>query len=65
MLNRTTSRKFIAPRRQERKERPILISPNLGAPFDLAQGMLCAFARVAVFRALDPKFGPKIANIFG
>ena len=40
MLNKTTSRKFIAPKRQARKERFLLISPNPGA--------LCAFARDTV-----------------
>jgi hypothetical protein len=34
MFHRTTSRKFIAPRRQARKESPLLIFPNL-APFAL------------------------------
>jgi urease accessory protein len=37
---------FIAPRRQARKERPALISPNLGA--------LCVFARVTVLLVLSP-----------
>jgi hypothetical protein len=31
MFNRTTLRKFIAPRRQARKVRYLLIFPNLGA----------------------------------
>jgi tetratricopeptide (TPR) repeat protein len=49
MLRTDVTKNVIAPRRQARKERPILISPNLGAPFDSAQDMLCAFARVTVF----------------
>jgi len=49
MFDRTPLTKFIAPRRQERKERPLFYCfPNLGAPFDLAQDMLCAFARVMI-----------------
>jgi hypothetical protein len=43
MLNRTTSRKFIAPRRQERKERNIFYFSELGA--------LCVFAR-GIFSAI-------------
>jgi hypothetical protein len=49
MFNRTTLRKLIP---QAREERPLflpLIPPNLGAPFDVAQDMLCAFAGETVF----------------
>jgi NitT/TauT family transport system substrate-binding protein len=41
MLRIEVIKKFIAPRRQARKERPILVSPKLGA--------LCAFGRITVF----------------
>ena len=49
MFNRTTLRKFIAPRRQARKERHLLIFRTLAPPFDVAQDMLCVFARDIVF----------------
>jgi hypothetical protein len=52
ILNRTTSRKFIAPRRQERKENSFF--------FEL--GGLCAFARETVFPNL---FFSRISNLFG
>jgi hypothetical protein len=49
--------------RQARKESFFLLSsPNLDGPFDLAQGMLCAFARVIVFGLGS---SAKISNIFG
>jgi hypothetical protein len=54
MLNTTNSRIFIAPRRQARKERVLLISPNLGV-----------FARVTVFPILLAEIPLKISNMFG
>jgi hypothetical protein len=52
--NHGDQKNLIAPRRQARKERPLFISPNLGA--------LCAFARDTFYRLL---LDPKIPNIFG
>jgi len=42
-------KKFIAPRRQARKERHLLIFRTLAPPSTFAQDMLCAFARDIVF----------------
>jgi hypothetical protein len=54
MLNKTTSRKFIAPRRQERKERNI--SPNLAGFASLREAFLFRFCS---------QIQEKISNIFG
>jgi hypothetical protein len=43
MLNKTTSRKFIAPRRQERKERNI--SPDLARFASLREAFLFQFCK--------------------
>src|SRR5205823_13602813 len=48
MFDRTTSTKFIAPRRQERNEKYLLISPNLAC--------FASFARVMVFPIPQSKF---------
>src|SRR6266511_2823996 len=44
MFNRTTLRKFIAPRRQARKVRHLLISPNLGAFASLRESQVFPIA---------------------
>ena len=44
MFNRTTLRKFIAPRRQARKVRHLLISPNLGAFASLRESQVSPIA---------------------
>jgi hypothetical protein len=48
---------FIAPRRQARNERLLLISPNLGG--------LCASARVTIIPSFLIRIGPRISNVFG
>jgi hypothetical protein len=49
MLNRTSSREFIAPRRQARKGRFLLIYPNLGAFASLRESLFGRFR--------NPNFG--------
>jgi hypothetical protein len=56
-LNKTTSTKYIAPRRQERKEKYFSIFSELG--------VLCVFARVISFPILQSKLHPGISNTFG
>jgi hypothetical protein len=64
MLNKSTSRKFIPPRRQGRKETISFDFSELGVPFDVAQDMLCVFARVIFFRFHNLKT-TEISNMFG
>ena len=52
MFDRTTLRNFLAPRRQERKEKIFFCSSELG--------VLCVFARVISFPIL-----PRISNVLG
>jgi hypothetical protein len=49
--------KYIAPRRQERKENYFSIFSELG--------VLCVFARVISFPILQSKLHPGISNTFG
>jgi hypothetical protein len=55
MFDRTTSRNFLAQRRQERKEKIFSCFSELG--------VLCAFARVISFPI--PYIQPRISNMFG
>jgi hypothetical protein len=57
MFDRTTARNFIAPRRQERKEKIFSCLSDLGA--------LCVFARVIAFPILQTNILSRISNIFG
>jgi len=52
-----SSSEFIAPRRQERKERHLPISPNLARFASLRESSFCRFR--------DPNIQQKISNIFG
>jgi hypothetical protein len=54
LLSTEVTKNVIAPRRQARKERFLLISPNLGAFAPLRE--------IQFFRSL---LHPKISNIFG
>jgi hypothetical protein len=58
LLANVVTKELIAPRRQERKENSSFF--ELGGPFDVAQDMLCAFARETVFSDLFFH-----SNIFG
>jgi hypothetical protein len=57
MFDRTTSRNFLAPRRQERKEKIFSCFSELG--------VLCVFARVISFPILQANIQPRISNMFG
>jgi hypothetical protein len=56
MFDTTTSRNFLAPRRQERKKKYFPVSEL---------GVLCVFARVISFPILQTNIQPRISNMFG